>query len=78
VTKGKCVECLSNAECPAAEPVCDPDDFECRAAPACTTNAQCAAPTPICADGQCVQCKEDRDCPATAPRCKDETCTVPK
>jgi hypothetical protein len=59
---GSCVQCLDNIDCGAAQPICDPDGFDCRAG--CTSNAQCTGDTPICntTASSCVQCLGNSDC----------------
>jgi len=70
VSEGRCVECLSAANCNANE-VCE-DDGECSARPVpCTSALQCAgSDDPVCHPTLqvCVECAIDTQCPG------NETC----
>ena len=69
VARGRCVECLSDADCKPDE-LCEIDG-ECDDRPVpCTSAAQCAgSDDPVCHPSQqiCVECVSDSDCrgPAT-------------
>ena len=63
---GKCVQCFSNSDCPATQPICDPEELRCKAG--CTSDAQCTgSQTPHCnlQASECVQCLTAADCSAT-------------
>jgi len=83
---GRCVQCLSVADCPGGR--CDALTRTCVAAGTCTRAEECAAVPgkPYCAsEGVCVQCRVDGDCPAgegsrracdrAAHACVDAPCT---
>lgn len=62
-TRGQCVECLNNAQCPNAPlTVCNPATQTCVQ---CAGNSDCRAPNPICdpASNTCVGCVANADCP---------------
>lgn len=66
--------CLSDADCPAATPVCDPISGACRG---CTASSDCGAPTPVChvPSGLCFECVTEMDCSAPTPVCNASTGT---
>lgn len=70
VSEGRCVECLSNANCDANE-LCE-DDGECSARPIpCTSALQCAGSDDLVCHPTlevCVECATDDQCPG------NETC----
>ncbi|MHB8873053.1 MAG: hypothetical protein ACYC8T_05145 [Myxococcaceae bacterium] len=54
---GKCVGCLSSADCSGGLPVCGaPGCVQCAA------DTDCSAPMPFCEDSRCVGCKSGSDC----------------
>ena len=55
---GQCVQCTSNATCPAPS-VCDTTQDICVQ---CTSNAQCANPKPVCSADACRACAGDAEC----------------
>ncbi|HTU61010.1 MAG TPA: hypothetical protein VMF89_21300, partial [Polyangiales bacterium] len=65
VSDGRCVECLSDANCDASE-LCE-DDGECSARPIpCTSTLQCVgSEDPFCHPTLqiCVECANDNQCP---------------
>jgi hypothetical protein len=55
-----CAECATDADCPVAAPICDPEERECVL---CVSDVDCGEPTPYCEDGEaCVECLEDEHC----------------
>ncbi len=58
---GRCVGCLTAADCAAPTPACDTLTFSCVP---CMADSDCAAPTPACdtATHTCVPCIDDSAC----------------
>ncbi len=71
----ECVECESNADCPAGD-TCE--DGVCVTPPECVTDADCPAGE-VCDNGTCVtppECTTDDDC-AAGQVCEDGVCVTP-
>jgi len=59
---GRCVQCMSNASCGGATPVCDTTTNTCVQ---CTSAANCSGATPMCgSNNKCQACAGDSDCGA--------------
>lgn len=77
-----CVECESNADCPAGRPVCSPSALVCYCppdtvcTPQCTSDSDCSGGTPKCSVGlsRCVGCLSGADCPS-GQTCRNLACT---
>jgi clumping factor A len=63
-------ECTTNAQCPAAKPVCNTAATP-KVCVVCLTNAQCPTSAPVCntTTHACVGCTTDANCPAALPAC---------
>lgn len=76
VSVGRCVECLTDANCDASE-LCE-DDGECSARPIpCTSALQCVgSEDPFCHPTQevCVECANDSHCPGSETCGADNEC----
>ncbi len=72
-----CVGCVTNADCGAASPVCDPQTLTCGPT-TCSRDADCSAPNGKCDNsvtgGHCVACLADADCPTIGG--KPQACTA--
>ena len=56
-----CVDCLANANCDPATPVCDKNND--KTCVECLANSNCADPTPLCDKDNtrtCAECKADQ------------------
>lgn len=68
VADGRCVQCMTTADCPDGE-VCRAETHFCE--PRCQANEDCVGiDRPVCsATGVCVECTSDMDCSGATPRC---------
>jgi hypothetical protein len=66
---GKCVECLTHADCADAGMRCDPESFECVQ---CLKRSDCDEHL-VCIEGACAGCSNDAQCGDGA-RCDDGEC----
>jgi hypothetical protein len=66
---GACVACLSNSDCKAPAPVCNPANDTCVA---CLMNSDCSGMSPICntTTDTCGPCTSDADCAVPTPACQ--------
>lgn len=66
-----CPECISNAQCSGATPVCDRSSGECVR---CASDADCGSTAPACdrSTNTCVACITDAHCPSSRPACDRE------
>lgn len=71
--RSQCVQCLRDADCGGAAPVCDLSSNECTSR--CQDSAQCSGGTPLCdpVAQVCVQCLANEDCAAPTPACDATT-----
>ncbi len=71
-----CIPCLTDAQCPANTPACQPNGFcgECSAA----NTTQCQGGTPVCNTnvGQCVECISNGQCSGNKPICVNNVCVA--
>jgi len=70
----ECVECIDDADCPVAAPLCDGKRNKCGLCEE-DTHRGCDAATPYCdkPEDPCVQCLDDNHC-ADNEKCKDGVC----
>lgn len=73
--EGLCRECLEDAHCPEAEPLCLTDE-DAGACVECIIDEDCPEATPWCRPGfnSCVECVEQLDCPEDQ-HCAQGSCT---
>lgn len=71
-SRGVCVDCLSEENCPINAPVCDQSNNKCVG---CLDDDTCPSNKPNCdpITKQCVQCTEDPDCGGATPKCSPVT-----
>lgn len=62
----ECVACLSDGDCVAPTPRCDPAGRTCVR---CLEAADCDGAVCLFPAHECVECRDDRDCESVAPRC---------
>lgn len=74
VAARKCVDCLTNANCPIESPLCNSSTNKCVS---CVTSNDCNSATPKCdpVTNKCVACGSDGDCGGAAPFCDPGTKT---
>ncbi len=69
-----CIPCLSDVQCPANTPACQPNGF----CGQCSTmnTSQCNGNTPVCNTnvGQCVECTSSAQCSGNEPVCVENVC----